>query len=118
MSKGKLIAFIAPFSMILLFGASAFAQGAAGVADNAFSAYSMLALGAALSMGIAGAGAALGQGKAAAAALDGIARNPNAADKLQTPLILSLAFMEALGIFAFVIAILMVMVKFGAPIAA
>jgi len=116
MSKGKLIAFIAPFTMTLLFAATAFAQGDA--ADNAFSSYGMLALGAGLAMGIAGTGAALGQGRAAAAALEGIARNPNAADKLQTPLILSLAFMEALGIFAFVIAILMIMVKFGAPIAA
>ena len=112
MSKGKLLAFIAPFTMTLLFTATAFAQGA-GAADNAFSSYGMLALGAGLAMGIAGAGAAFGQGRAASAALEGIARNPNAADKIQTPLILSLAFMEALGIFAFVIAILMVMVKFG-----
>jgi F-type H+-transporting ATPase subunit c len=51
--------------------------------------------------------AALGQGRAAAAALEGIARNPGAADKLQTPLLLSLAFMEALGILAFVIAFLL-----------
>ena len=111
MSKGKLFAFLTPLMFVLLYSANAFAQGAA--ADNKFTTNAMLAIGAALSMGLAGAGAALGQGRAAASALEGIARTPGAQDKVQTPLILSLAFMEALGIFAFVIAILMVMVKMG-----
>lgn len=39
------------------------------------------------------------QSGAASAALEGIARNPSAADKLQTPMILGLALMESLVIF-------------------
>ena len=109
MSKGKLFAFLTPLALVLLYSSSAFAQVAA--ADNASTTNSMLAIGAAIAMGVAGLGATLGQGRAAAAALEGIARNPGAQDKVQTPLILSLAFMEAIGIFAFVIAILMVMVQ-------
>lgn len=110
MSKGKLFAFLTPFALVLLSSSSAFAQ-VVGAADNASTTNSMLAIGAAIAMGVAGLGATLGQGRAAAAALEGIARNPGAQDKVQTPLILSLAFMEAIGIFAFVIAILMVMVQ-------
>ncbi|MCA9603660.1 MAG: ATP synthase F0 subunit C, partial [Myxococcales bacterium] len=45
-------------------------------------------------------GGALGQGRAAAAALEGIARNPNASDKLFTPMILGLALIESLVIYA------------------
>jgi F-type H+-transporting ATPase subunit a len=44
-----------------------------------------------------------GQGRAAAA-LEGIARNPNASDKLFTPMILGLALIESLVIYALVIA--------------
>lgn len=104
MSKGKLFAFISTLGLVLLSSTAAFA--ADGSADNIHSTFGMFAISAALAIGIAGAGAALGQGRAAAAALEGIARNPNSADKLQTPLLLSLAFMEALGILAFVIAFL------------
>jgi F-type H+-transporting ATPase subunit c len=64
----------------------------------------MYALAAALAIGIAAAGGALGQGKAAAAALDGIARNPAAKDKIQTPMIIGLALIESLVIYALVIA--------------
>ena len=64
----------------------------------------MYALAAALAIGIAAAGGAIGQGKAAAAALDGIARNPAAKDKIQTPMIIGLALIESLVIYALVIA--------------
>lgn len=47
------------------------------------------------------------QSRAAAAALEGISRNPQAAGKVQTPLILSLAFMESLVIFALLTTFLM-----------
>lgn len=54
-------------------------------------------------MGIAVLGGTLGQSRAATAALDGIARNPAASGKLTVPLILALALMESLVLFAFVI---------------
>ncbi len=64
----------------------------------------LAALGAGIAIGLAAFGAASGQGKAAASALEGIARNPSAGEKMFLPLILSLVFMEALGILAFLIA--------------
>ena len=66
----------------------------------------LLGLASALAIAIAAFGGALAQGKAAAAALEGIARNPAAADKLFVPMIIGLALIESLVIYAFVIAFL------------
>lgn len=70
--------------------------------------FNSFAIGAAIIMAAASGLGTLAQSRAAVAALDGIARNPQAADKIQTPLILSLALMESLVIFSFVIAIILV----------
>ena len=56
----------------------------------------LIALAAGLGLGMAALGTALGQGRATAAAMESIGRNPNSADKIQTPLIIGLALMEAL----------------------
>lgn len=75
------------------------------VAHAANSQSGMIALGAAIAMGLATLGGALGQGKAASSALDSIGRNPSASGKLFVPMILGLALVESLVILAFVIAI-------------
>lgn len=67
-----------------------------------------LALGAGLGIAIAAFGGALGQGRAAASALEGIARNPEAAGKVMTPMIIALALVESLVIYALVIAFMLV----------
>ncbi|MBC8068058.1 MAG: ATP synthase F0 subunit C [Deltaproteobacteria bacterium] len=67
----------------------------------------------ALGMGLAALGCGLGQGRAASAALEGIARNPNSADKVFTPFLLGLAFIESLVIFTFVVAAALIFPKFG-----
>ena len=103
----KMLAFLITFVVTALVSTSAFAQGAMmAPADNFFSMYGMLAIAAGFGIGLAAIGGAYGQGKAAAAALEGIARNPSAAGKLNTPLILSLALIESLVIYAFVITIM------------
>jgi F-type H+-transporting ATPase subunit c len=66
-----------------------------------------IGLAAGLGIALAAFGGALGQGRAAATALDGIARNPGAADKLFTPMILGLALIESLVIYALIISILL-----------
>jgi F-type H+-transporting ATPase subunit c len=88
--------------------AIAFAEetaGAGGADEGSATKY----LAAAFAIGIAALGGALGQGKAASAALDGIARNPNAASKISTPMILGLALIESLVIYALIIALLIVL---------
>lgn len=64
------------------------------------------AIAAALAICTAAIGGAIAQGRAASVALEGIARNPAAADKLFTPMIIALALIESLVIYAFVIAFL------------
>lgn len=66
------------------------------------------ALGAGLAIGIAAFGGGVGQGRATAAAVEGIARNPGARDKLFTPMILGLVLIESLVIYALVIAFMLV----------
>jgi F-type H+-transporting ATPase subunit c len=70
-----------------------------------------IALAAGLGIGLAALGGAIGQGRAAGAALDGIARNPGAADKIRGPMILGLALIESLVIYALIISILLVTTK-------
>jgi F-type H+-transporting ATPase subunit c len=80
------------------------AAAAANAAGTDLTFIGFAALGAGIAIGLAAFGAASGQGKAAASALEGIARNPSASGSMFLPLILSLVFMEALGILAFLIA--------------
>lgn len=78
----------------------------AGAADNESTVNSNKALAVGLSIigfGVAAGLAGLGQGKIGAAALEGTARNPGASGKIQTMMILGLAFVESLVIFALVI---------------
>jgi F-type H+-transporting ATPase subunit c len=67
----------------------------------------IIAIAAGLAIGLAVVGGALGQGKAISASLDSIGRNPAAAGKLLTPMLLGLALVESLVILAFVIAYLL-----------
>ena len=80
------------------------AMAAEGAASGTGSPYTQL--GGALGIGLAAFGGALGQGKTAAAALEGIARNPAADGKIRTPMIICLALIESLVLYAFVIAFL------------
>jgi len=82
---------------------SAFAQGIQATADNEFSMKKFIALAAGFGIAIAAFGGAMGQGKAAAATLEGIARNPGASGKMFVPMILALALIESLVIYALVI---------------
>lgn len=63
-----------------------------------------MALATAFAIGIAVLGGTLSQGKIGSAAMDGLARNPQASNNMFVPMILGLVFIESLVIFALVIA--------------
>jgi len=108
MSNPKLALMAA--SITTFFSSTALAQdaaAAAGAASNQFDAHAMAALAAGLGIGMAVLGGALAQGRAAAAALEGISRNPGAAPRIQTPMILGLALIESLVLMALVVAYLL-----------
>ncbi|MDP6050752.1 MAG: ATP synthase F0 subunit C [Candidatus Latescibacteria bacterium] len=64
-----------------------------------------LAIGIGLPIGVIGAG--IGQGLATAFAVQGIARQPEAADRIQTIIIIGLVLIESLVIYSFLLAILL-----------
>ncbi len=64
------------------------------------------ALGAGLCMGIGAIGPAQGEGNAVSHALDGMARQPEAAADLRSTMILGCAITETTGIYSLVIALL------------
>jgi F-type H+-transporting ATPase subunit c len=99
----KLLASLTAFAAVFLMASMAFAQTAGGPKGYE----TFLAIAVALGIGLAAFAGALGQGKVAAATLEGIARNPNAADRLFVPMILGLAFIESLVLFTWVLMLLM-----------
>lgn len=89
---------------ILMSAMTAFAQvEATGAADNASSVSKYRALAAGIGFGIAVIGGALGQSRIGAAACEGAARNPGAAGRIQTMMILGLALIESLVLFALLV---------------
>lgn len=103
MSKNKLA--LKSALLLTLTSVPAFAQE--GAASTGSDMEAMAVLGAGIAIGLAVLGGGMGQGKAAAAALEGISRNPGAAPRIQTPMILGLALIESLVLFAFAIAFLL-----------
>jgi len=61
---------------------------------------------AALGAGLVTIGAAWGIGKLATAAMDGIARQPEAAPKIQVSMMIAAAFIEGVALFAVVVCLL------------
>ena len=67
-----------------------------------------IAIAAGLAIVISSLGPGLGQGIAAKAALEGMARQPEASGDIRVSMILALAFMEALTIYGLLIAFMLV----------
>ena len=66
----------------------------------------MCAIGAGLCMGIGAIGPAIGEGNAVSRALEGMARQPEAAGNLRTNMILGCAITETTGIYSLLISFL------------
>jgi len=63
-------------------------------------------IGAAIAMGFGAIGPGIGIGLVAGKGLEAIGRNPEASSKIQTNMILGIAFAEAIAIYALVIALI------------
>lgn len=101
--KAKLTLFLAVVTAVLAVPAMALAADES--AANKFDSNKWLAASAGFAIGIAALGGTLGQGRAASAALEGISRNPGAAARIQTPMILGLAFIESLVLFTWLMSL-------------
>lgn len=90
------------FVILALASVSAFAQDA--TAPAAPTGVRWGAISAAFLLGIAAAAGAMGQSKAIAASVEGIARNPGAAGAIRLAMLIGLALIESLVIYALVVA--------------
>lgn len=88
--------------MILLLASHGYGAEGGTTGGNSF-----LPLGSGLAIGLAALGGGIGQGLAIWGGLSGIARNPGAGGRISTYLIVGLAFVESLVIYAFVIAFIL-----------
>jgi F-type H+-transporting ATPase subunit c len=101
--------------VMLLAAAPALAEEAAassGGGGNS-SALPYLFIAAGFGMAIGTIGPALAQGRAIAAAVEAMARNPGVAGKIQTAMLIGLAMIEALAIYALVVAMVLLFVVGG-----
>ncbi len=102
MGKFRMLLFVV--AGILMSAMTAFAQAeGAGAGDNVFSVNKYRAIAAGIGFAIAVLGGALGQSRIGAAACEGAARNPGAAGRIQTMMILGLALIESLVLFALLV---------------
>ena len=88
-----LVCLIAPFAL-----AAEEATSDAGVG-------AMAVIGAAIGIGIAALGTGIGQGIGLSKACEGVARNPGASGKITTTLIIGLAMIESLAIYALLVSL-------------
>lgn len=99
MSKVKYV-FFATLALALM-ALPALAQ--AGAADNESSVNAAKAIGGGIGFGLAAGLAGIGQGLVGSRAAEGAARNPGAAGTVQTMMIIALALIESLVLFALLI---------------
>lgn len=91
----------------MLGGTPAFAQdAAAGSVYAGTTGFGLIGAGYFFGLALAAVGAAFGLGKAVAAALEGTARQPEAANDIRTSMIIGCAFIEALAIYVLISPIL------------
>jgi F-type H+-transporting ATPase subunit c len=107
MNRIRKLATVSATVALATVGASTLAFAEEAAAGAAASTSGMIALSSALAIALSAFGAALGQGKAVAKAMESIGRNPNSADRIQTPMIIGLALMEALAIYGLIIAFIL-----------
>jgi F-type H+-transporting ATPase subunit c len=89
---------------VLMTATAAMAQTNGGAAaDNDFTRQKYLYIAAGFGFALAAAAGAIGQSRIASAAVEGAARNPGAAGRIQTMMILGLALIESLVLFALLI---------------
>lgn len=102
MNSYKSISSKISLALVLLSVATpAFAEGAAAASEG----LGIVGVGAGFAIGLAALGGGMGQGKAVSAGLEAIGRNPSAAGKVLTPMILGLVFIEVMVVLSFVIAL-------------
>jgi F-type H+-transporting ATPase subunit c len=112
MKKNLSVVLLALLFVVLL-APVVFAQEAAAAAPSAakLNYYALTAIACGIGVGIAALGTGIGQGMGLKGACEGVARNPGASGKITTTLIIGLAMVESLCIYALVVALILLFVN-------
>lgn len=107
-----LVAILLVLALLWVFAPLCFAEEAAtaGKGSNVFY-YGMAALASVVGVGLGALGCGIGQGIATSKACEGIARNPGTTGKIQVNMIIGLAMIESLTIYALVVALILLFVN-------
>ncbi len=107
MRKALVIGFSTLVSMLfasLAMAAEPAAAGGAALGLGGFFSHAVIAAG--FGIGIAALGTGIGQGMAVKSSVEGIARNPEASGKITVTMLIGLAMIESLCIYALVVALI------------
>lgn len=100
-------AVLVSLAVLGIFAPAAFAEEAAAAATHSkIYYYAFAALGCGLAIGLAALGTGIGQGIGLSKACEGVARNPGVSGKITTTLIIGLAMIESLAIYALVVVLI------------
>lgn len=101
------VATLITLALLYVMAPLAFAEeGAATTSEAKLKYYAMAALGCAIGIGLAALGTGIGQGIGLSRACEGVARNPGVSGKIMTTLIIGLAMIESLAIYALVVVLI------------
>ncbi len=104
----RVLQIVTAIATLCVAGAALASDAAEAVATSNFDGTGV-AYAAAAAIAIAAFGGAISQAMGIKSALDSIGRNPSAASKITTPMIIGLAMIESLVIYALVIALMLVL---------
>ena len=96
-------------TVLAVVGVPTLAHAAEGATGGWIGPFAVVAAG--LGMAIAAGLCGLGQGRAVASAVDAMARQPGAAARIQTAMIIGLALIESLAIYVLVVAMILLFVQ-------
>ncbi|KPK46213.1 MAG: hypothetical protein AMK74_01005 [Nitrospira bacterium SM23_35] len=110
--KKTITTILIALTLIVVLAPVCFAEeaAAAGKSTNILY-YALAALGSAIGMGLAALGTGIGMGTGLGGACEGVARNPGASGKITTTLIIGLAMIESLAIYALVVVLILIFVN-------
>lgn len=110
--KKALVTILVALALVAVLAPASFAEEAVAAkgTSNVFY-YALAALGCAVGIGLAGLGCGVGMGHGIGGACEGIARNPGVMPKIMTTLIIGLAMIESLAIYALVVVLILIFVN-------
>lgn len=104
----KLVSLCAALAVLAIAGAALAAETETAVIVAGLDTVGKIAFAAALAIGLGTLGTAIGQSMAIVSALSGIARNPETAGVIRVNMIIGLALIESLCIYALVVALILI----------